>query len=56
MNMFFINNLIASLNGCINPHRPTLIGPWRKWKRPKIFRSIMVKKAVDKRMNKIIIK
>lgn len=36
------NNLIASENGCGIPISPTLLGPLRRWKYPKNFRSIKV--------------
>lgn len=44
---FFENNFIASENGWNNPQIPTFTGPKRKWKIPKIFRSIIVKKATE---------
>lgn len=54
---FLENNLIASENGWRIPQVPTFLGPKRKWKLPKIFRSIIVKKATEiKIISKIKIK
>jgi len=39
------NNLIASLKGCINPIKLTLLGPFRIWLYPKILRSNKVTNA-----------
>jgi hypothetical protein len=42
----FVSSLVssfsASANGCGIPLNPTLLGPFRKWKYPKNFRSIKV--------------
>lgn len=38
----FTNSLIASEKGWGIPIRPTLFGPFRRWKYPKNFRSISV--------------
>jgi len=38
----FTNNLIASANGWGSPINPTLLGPLRRWKYPRNFRSISV--------------
>ena len=35
----------ASEKGCKIPKMDVLLGPFRSWERPKIFRSIKVKKA-----------
>lgn len=35
----FVNSLIASLKGWGIPATPTLLGPFRNWLYPKIFRS-----------------
>lgn len=54
---FLENNLIASENGWRIPQILTFLGPKRKWKLPKIFRSIIVKNATEiKIINKIKIK
>ena len=54
---FLEKSLIASENGWKIPKIPTFTGPIRKWKIPKNFRSIIVKKAIEiKIINKIIIK
>lgn len=39
---FLLKSLSASLNGCRIPNRPTLLGPFRIWIYPKIFRSKIV--------------
>ena len=41
----FINNLIASANGCVIPPSLTLLGPLRDCDSPRILRSKSVKKA-----------
>lgn len=38
----FTNSLIASANGWGSPISPTLLGPLRRWKYPRNFRSINV--------------
>lgn len=54
---FLENNLIASEKGWRIPQFPTFLGPRRKWNLPKIFRSIIVKKATEiKIINRIKIK
>ena len=42
------NNFKTSAKGWNKPKIPTFLGPIRIWKIPKIFRSIIVKKAKDK--------
>jgi hypothetical protein len=55
--IFFENNFNTSENGWKIPKIPTLFGPRRIWKIPKILRSIIVKKATDKNIKiNIIIK
>ena len=39
------NNFTASAMGCKIPTKETLLGPFRACLRPKIFRSMRVKKA-----------
>jgi hypothetical protein len=39
---FLLKSLIASLKGCRIPIKPTLLGPFRIWIYPKIFRSKIV--------------
>lgn len=39
---FLLNNLSASLMGWRIPNIPTLLGPFRIWIYPKIFRSRIV--------------
>ena len=41
----FENNLIASLNGCIIPINPFLLGPNRNWDSPSTLRSNKVTNA-----------
>lgn len=53
---FFENNFNASENGWNSPIIPILLGPIRKWKIPKIFRSIIVKNAIEINIIKVIIK
>jgi len=52
----FENNLIASLNGCISPINLTLLGPFRIWLYPKIFRSNNVTNATLTKIKIIKIK
>ena len=51
-----VNNLIASLNGCIRPINLTLLGPLRIWLYPKIFRSNSVTNATFTKIKIIKIK
>lgn len=39
---FLLKSLIASLKGCRIPISPTLLGPFRIWIYPRIFRSKIV--------------
>lgn len=39
---FLLKSFRASLNGCKIPINPTLLGPFRIWIYPKIFRSKIV--------------
>lgn len=41
----FINNFMASANGCKMPYGPTMLGPFRSCMYPKILRSTNVRKA-----------
>ena len=50
------NNLIASLKGCINPIKLTLLGPFRIWLYPKILRSNKVTNATLTKIKIIKIK
>lgn len=47
-------NLIASDIGCETPLKTTLLGPFRKWARAMILRSIRVKNATPRRTPTII--
>lgn len=42
----FINNFMASANGCKMPYGPTMLGPFRSCMYPKILRSTNVRKAM----------
>lgn len=46
----FINNFMASANGCKMPYGPTMLGPFRSCMYPKILRSTNVRKAMAIRM------
>lgn len=46
----FINNFMASANGCKMPYGPTMLGPFRSCMYPKILRSTNVRKAMAKRL------
>ncbi len=50
----FENSLIASLKGWGIPPNPTLLGPFRNWEYPRIFRSSSVIKATFTRTGIII--
>jgi len=47
----FINNFMASANGCKMPYGPTMLGPFRSCMYPKILRSTNVRKAMAIRMS-----
>ena len=42
----FMNNFMASANGCRMPYGPTTLGPFRSCIYPKILRSTSVRKAI----------
>jgi hypothetical protein len=50
----FVKSFIASAIGCKIPKIETLLGPFRRWEYPRIFRSSKVKKAMDKRIKIIV--
>lgn len=51
-----VNNLAASAKGWGIPMSLTLLGPFRSWIYPKIFRSNNVKNAIAKSIHKKIVK
>jgi len=51
-----VNNLAASARGWGIPIRLTLLGPFRSWMYPKIFRSRRVKNAIARSIHKKIVK